>query len=228
MTSPIARCRTARLLTCVHAHACALVQALTRLAHDPVSAWGSGRIAFACGNGGGHLDLLTALLDAGESPELTGPLRGKMAGIIGVCDVLRRFKRLGSERDFVFCMAYGARSPAITGAAMNGNLVAIRLLIDRGADINNVGRNPTRFTALHHAAVGGHVDAVVMLLAAGARTDLKDFRGRTPADVAKRTGNTEIQLIIGAAAEQCAPVGSRAVAPPADMVVEDLSAPAEK
>ena len=145
---------------------------------------------------------MTALLDAGESPELTGPLRGRMAGIIGACDIVRRFKTLGIERDFVFCMAYGSRCTAISGAAMNGNLVALKLLIDRGADINNYGRNPTRFTALHHAAVGGHVDAVVMLLAAGARTDVKDFRGRTPADVAKRTGNIEIrQLIIGAAAE---------------------------
>ena len=167
-----------------------------------MSAWGGGRIAFACGNGGGHLDLLTALLDAGESPEVTGPLRDRPAVIVGVCDFLRRFKKLGSERDFVFCMAYGVRGPAIAGAAMTGNLVALKLLIDRGADINNFGRNPTRFTALHHAAVGGHVDAVVMLLAAGARTDVKDFRGRTPADVAKRTGNIEIrQLIIGAAAE---------------------------
>ena len=172
---------------------------------------------------------MSALLEAGESPELTGPLRGKMAGIIGACDFLRRFKKLGSERDFVFCMAYGSRGPAIAGAAMNGNLVALKLLIDRGADINNVGTNPTRFTALHHAAVGGHVDAAVMLLAAGARTDLKDFRGRTPADVAKGTGNIEIrQLIIGAAAENRAPVGSRTVAPPAAMVVEDLVAPAEK
>ena len=200
-----------------------LAQALTRLANDSAAPWGGGRIGFACNNQAVHLEVLTMLLDAGESPELIGPLYGKLGGVVKGCDFLRRFMKFSSATagGAVYAMAYTTRCPAICPAAANGNLVALKLLIDRGADIHGVGANPTKFTALHHAACRGHADAVSLLLAAGARTDLKDFCGRTPADIARKKGNSEIrQMLVSAAAEKQPPIGSQQVVPPAPMVTE--------
>ena len=98
--------------------------------------------------------------------------------------------------------AYTSRVPPLCSASVTGNLAALKLLLDHGADIHNRGHNPRQLTALHFAAVGGHADVVAALLAAGARTDLKDKAGRTPADRAKQVGNHDIrQMLIGAAAE---------------------------
>ena len=98
--------------------------------------------------------------------------------------------------------AYMSRLPPLCTASGTGNLAALKLLLDRGADIHNRGHNPRQLTALHLAAMGGHADVVAALLAAGARADLKDNAGRTPADIANQVGNREIrQMLIGAAAE---------------------------
>merc|ERR1740117_976460 len=107
--------------------------------------------------------------------------------------------------------AYTTRVPPLCSASAAGNVAALKMLLDRGADIHNRGHNPRQLTALHFAAVSGHADVVVALLAAGARTDLKDKAGRTPADIAKQVGNREIwQMLIGAAAEaRSSPVGVR-------------------
>ena len=85
---------------------------------------------------------------------------------------------------------------------MAGNVAAIKLLLDHGADVNGLGHNPRKWTALHWASFAGHGDAVATLLGAGARADVKDSAGRTPADLAKRVGNNEIrQMLIGSALE---------------------------
>lgn len=60
----------------------------------------------------------------------------------------------------------------------------VRALIAAGADVNaRTMRNKGR-TALHHAAVGGRVELVTVLLAAGADRSLHDQEGRTAYDLA--------------------------------------------
>ena len=178
-------------------------EALVKLAREPAQQWGNSAIASAIGNNAGNLEVINMLLDAGESIELSSKGHGKMGMLVNFCDFARRFNfnklQLGG---MVMTFAYGARVPPLCAACFVGNLAALKLLLDRGADIHNRGHCPRQLTPLHFAAVRGHADLVAALLAAGARTDLKDKAGRTPAEIARQVGNREIrQMIIGAAAE---------------------------
>ena len=142
---------------------------------------------------------LASQLDAFAGIEQQGSRQ--MGMLVNFCDFARRFNKL-QVGGMVSNFAYFSRTPPLCAASGTGNLAALKLLLDHGADIHNRGHNPRQLTALHFAAVGGHADIVAALLAAGARTDLKDKAGRTPADIAKQVGNREIrQMLIGAAAE---------------------------
>ena len=75
-------------------------------------------------------------------------------------------------------------------AAKNGHADAVKLLLDRGAQIN--ARNPETpnpkrgMTALLFAAQHGHDDVVRVLLEHGADATAKDRNGRTALDLAVR------------------------------------------
>ena len=47
----------------------------------------------------------------------------------------------------------------------------------------------TQFTPLHTAVFNGHQDAAKLLLEAGADPSLRNKRGKTPRDLAKRAGS---------------------------------------
>lgn len=51
-------------------------------------------------------------------------------------------------------------------------------------------------TPLHVAATSGQLDQIVLLLVHGAKSDVKDGRGRTPAEVALRSGNGRIASLL--------------------------------
>ena len=98
---------------------------------------------------------------------------------------------------------HGARvngSGAIVMAAEDGKMEMVKLLLNEGADINEIGiEHPTdpRFredmgTALHRAVERGQEEVVGFLLERGADAGLKDPMGRTPADLAKGKGNEKI------------------------------------
>jgi uncharacterized protein len=74
----------------------------------------------------------------------------------------------------------GARRGA--SAAASNPIPAIQLLIERGADVNAI--NSRGMTAMHYAARTGNDPAVQFLADHGARLDVKDRLGRTPADMA--------------------------------------------
>ena len=59
---------------------------------------------------------------------------------------------------------------------------AVRLLIERGADVN--AANSRGMTAMHYAARSGNDQAIQLLAERGARLDATDRLGRTPADMA--------------------------------------------
>jgi uncharacterized protein len=59
---------------------------------------------------------------------------------------------------------------------------AVQLLVERGADVNAV--NSRGMTAIHYAARAGNDQAVQLLADHGARLDVKDRLGRSPADIA--------------------------------------------
>ena len=61
-------------------------------------------------------------------------------------------------------------------------------------------------TALHHAAIKGHLKIVRLLLAHGADLQLKDTNGRTPLMAATEQGQTAVvELLKQAIAEKVSP-----------------------
>jgi len=78
-------------------------------------------------------------------------------------------------------------------------LVVYLRLLDAGEDPNRY--NPvgghSHTTPLHQAAGKGHEDVVRLLLARGARTDMKDILWHaTPAGWAHRAGKPEIEALL--------------------------------
>lgn len=82
-------------------------------------------------------------------------------------------------------------------AALGDHVPAIEMLLARGAPIN--GTNLTGFTALHHAAEAGSVNAARALLIAGADVTLTTQAGVTAAEVARGRENDAVATLIEAA-----------------------------
>lgn len=95
-------------------------------------------------------------------------------------------------------------SGAIVMAAEEGKLDMVKLLLDKGADINEIGiEHPTdpRYkedmgSALHRAVVGEHEEVVKFLMDNGADVNLKDVMGRTPLALAQGKNNTAIVALL--------------------------------
>ena len=83
--------------------------------------------------------------------------------------------------------ATGSPPPALlVRAAANGHIAAVRLMLERGADVNA----RERATALHEAALRGDRDLVEMLLDHGADPSVHDaYHGATPAGWAAYAGH---------------------------------------
>ena len=69
-------------------------------------------------------------------------------------------------------------------AAFFGHVEAARLLIEAGADVHAVSKNPTANTPLHAAAARAHLDVIELLLAHGAEVNRKAGGGWTPLHLA--------------------------------------------
>ena len=69
---------------------------------------------------------------------------------------------------------------ALHHAARSGNVVAVSMLLDAGAD-PNAETTAGRATPLHRAAFAGHAEVSRLLLGAGAEAGRSDSDGETPA-----------------------------------------------
>ena len=87
-------------------------------------------------------------------------------------------------------------------AAAEGHRTVVELLLKNGADTNAQTKRQ-EWTPLHIAAVLGYTEVVRSFIAHGTDVNVKDGRGNTPLDLAKRGGHTEIvELLIKVAEEQ--------------------------
>jgi ankyrin repeat protein len=95
-------------------------------------------------------------------------------------------------------LRYGAESETpnyfdavpITGASCGGMTMAVRALIDKGADVNRTSLNGE--TALFAATASGYLDTVKFLLSAGAEIDVQSKYGYTALMLAASLGYEEI------------------------------------
>jgi ankyrin repeat protein len=80
---------------------------------------------------------------------------------------------------------------ALHFAAFLGGAAAARVLLDAGADVNAIARNPMQVQPLH-SAVAGNPDVVALLLDAGADANAKQQRGFVTLHEAALRGNAEL------------------------------------
>jgi ankyrin repeat protein len=128
----------------------------------------------------GEFEAVDALLARGAKLDLS------VAAGTGRADSVQRLLPAADARD---------RQLALAFAAQHGYDDIVRLLLDAGADPNQL--NPAgahaHSTPLHQAALAGHEDVVASLIERGARLDTKDaiYHG-TPLDWAKHAGHTQV------------------------------------
>lgn len=94
------------------------------------------------------------------------------------------------------------RGTALTWASARGRVRAVRTLLELGAGVNVRGTfgGPTHgvgTTALHHAAEGGHLEVIEVLLSAGADPSIQDdLYGATPAGWAGHNGQPAARALL--------------------------------
>lgn len=156
-------------------------------------------------------DLEDAMRDMFQRPlgtELPTSIKAFLAARTGQADVLAELlerrpelleAREVADPDLV-PRAYapgGGETTLLHHAVIHGQLDAVRLLLDRGADLEA----PTRGgeTALHIAVLLGHHDVAELLVARGARVDAALWHGGTAVHVARRRGDRRAEALLVAA-----------------------------
>ena len=153
---------------------------------------------------GMQLPLMDVFIDAGATP---GAGHGALSG--RNLDAAAHLLKRGGELTLAtaICLdrdadverlareaSTGDKQIALVTAALNGRAKALARLLQLGVDIDaySTGIHP-HATALHHAVDSGSLDAVKVLVEAGARLDTKDkiYNG-TPLDWAEHEGRREI------------------------------------
>lgn len=76
-------------------------------------------------------------------------------------------------------------------AAMGGHTEVVKLLIEKGANVN-VQTNPQGYAPIHSACFGGHLGTIRLLVKNGADLSLQNYRDEYPIDTAKRTNQMEV------------------------------------
>jgi hypothetical protein len=146
-----------------------------------------------------RVDLARVLLDAGadvNQAAINGVTPLMTAAYGGHTEIVRALVAKGADIAAVDRL----KKNAIIYASGEGRTDIVKLLLDKGVDPNAVYAND--LTALMWAAGYGQTEAVKTLLAAGAKTSLKDNRGKTAADIASEAKHEETARLLAQMAER--------------------------
>jgi len=139
---------------------------------------------YACARG--HADVARLLLEYGSdcTAYLTGYSPIELSARSGSLQVIEHLLHFGADIEET---GAGKRPPLVSAVA-SMQLECVKVLLDRGADIN--ARDVRGNTALHEAAkLKEPVDMIFMLLRRGAETQIRNFDEKTPMEVAMATIN---------------------------------------
>lgn len=127
-----------------------------------------------------------------------------------------------------------ANAPALHRSAADGRVDTVKEAVEKNPQLVK-SRDASGYTALHHAAIGGHADVVQVLLDSGADINARGSGGETPLLLAAAKGNLEVvELLVknGAdvnkpGADQRTPLHKAAMAGDLDTVKALLAAGAD-
>lgn len=88
----------------------------------------------------------------------------------------------------------GRGTTPLKAAVMNGDVIAIRYLLDGGAKVN--AQRDDLGTALHWAVEEGHTEAADLLLSRGADVDARNWYGMTPLMNAASSGHADVVKLL--------------------------------
>lgn len=138
-------------------------------------------------------DLVADLLKKGVDPNIAEPYKGNTGLIVAMHEgAMEAFDLLVSTPGIDLDKQSKNGNTAIMLAAWKSNVPAVRILLEKGARVNQPG-----WTALHYAASVGNEEIVAMLLAKKAVVDALAPNRTTPLMMAARSGHTDtVKLLL--------------------------------
>ena len=144
----------------------------------------------------GRTEMMRLLLDRGADPNLKDEDDGDSAILFA--------SQFGDVPEITLLLEKGANPndsnfvgfTPLMNLAERGKLEAVRLLLDRGADVNHVTEEPSMTTALNVAASSGQLDVVRLLLDRGATVDHPEEEGWTALRLASQNRHADVVRLL--------------------------------
>lgn len=150
-----------------------IVKMLLNAGADPDAAATNGITPYAMAMRYGRRDIANLLLRNGAKKHLSD--RDKLIAALAVGDAATA-RRLIAQRPDLIASLKPMQRHVMLPAARNGNVRAIRLMLDLGFDVND---QPNGWSPLHEAAWRGRASVVKLLVARGANPRIKNSYGGT-------------------------------------------------
>ena len=134
---------------------------------------------------------LRILLEAGCQPDQLGAQSNAFGAWLSRLK-LQLFKRRPTVQTLFGAYILSGPAMALQAASFKGDMNALNLLLEHGADVNSVGKQPYRLTPLHLACLYSHDAVARKLVDAGAHVGAVDKKKRTPPVICERRGDASL------------------------------------